>query len=57
MISTPLTIFLCGACFFIGIGLTLTVKNYVISDQPIKLSYTLECENGKCDTTYKASTR
>ena len=42
--------------FVIGmvIGVNFTV---LVSDQPIKLSYTLRCEDGKCDTTYKASTR
>ena len=42
--------------FLIGfaIGVNFTV---LVSDKPIKLSYTLSCEDGKCDTTYKASTR
>lgn len=38
----------------LAIGVNFTV---LVSDQPIKLSYTLRCEDGKCDTTYKASTR
>ncbi len=37
-----------------SIGINFTV---LVSDKPIKLSYTLRCEDGKCDTTYKASTR
>ena len=42
--------------FLIGfaIGVNFTV---LVSDRPIKLSYTLRCEDGKCDTTYRASTR
>lgn len=42
--------------FLIGfaIGVNFTV---LVSDKPIKLSYTISCEDGKCDTTYRASTR
>lgn len=46
------TVFALLIGFAIGVNFTV-----LVSDQPIKLSYTLRCEDGKCDTTYKASTR
>lgn len=53
-----LTVCICSAiCYALGFFLALDVKKDIESDKPIKLSYTLSCEDGKCDTTYKASTR
>lgn len=43
----------CFGSFILGVNQNTSIS----SDQPIKLSYTLKCEDGKCDTTYKASTR
>jgi hypothetical protein len=44
-------------CLALGITIGFFSKIAIVSDQPIKLSYTLKCEDDKCDTTYKASTR
>ena len=54
--SKIIVIILVVFAFVIGtvIGVNTTV---LVSNHPIKLSYTLSCEDGKCDTTYKASTR
>ena len=50
--------FMIVATFAFLIGFTIGINfTTLVSDQPIKLSYTLSCEDGKCDTTYKASTR
>lgn len=57
MIDIRNMIWVCFICFIAGACLILVLKDTIASDQPIKLSYTLRCENGKCDTTYKASTR
>jgi len=50
--TTIFVIFAIGLGFIIGVNMTV-----LVSDQPIKLSYILTCVDGKCDTTYKASTR
>lgn len=42
---------------YVGFLIGGAVQDTISSKQPIKLSYTLNCEDGKCDTTYKASTR
>jgi len=57
MSDTPIIVILVIVAIAIFLAGASTTTHDISSDQPIKLSYTLRCEDGKCDTTYQASIR